>query len=52
MVVKKTDKFVVWIAVVVFLAFLAILCGSCHTIHGVGSDLRDWSSAYVERPGE
>lgn len=40
-------------AIVVFLwGFLMgclVLITGCHTVHGVGNDLMDWSSAYVER---
>jgi len=26
-----------------------VLISGCHTVHGIGSDLKDWSSKYVER---
>jgi predicted small secreted protein len=32
----------------VILGILYLLTG-CHTVHGVGRDLQDWSSKYVER---
>jgi len=47
---ERKDRFVLWLAILALLVFL--LAVGCHTIHGVGSDLKDWSSAYVERPGE
>lgn len=31
-----------------FVGWIAVIAG-CHTIHGFGSDLKDWSSKYVER---
>ena len=44
------------IVVMVFLWGLLFGCLSlaagCHTVHGFGSDLKDWSSQYVERPTE
>jgi predicted small secreted protein len=34
--------------VFLILGILYLVTG-CHTIHGFGSDLKDWSSKYVER---
>jgi predicted small secreted protein len=34
--------------VALILGILYLVTG-CHTIHGVGNDLMDWSSKYVER---
>jgi len=34
--------------VVLILGILWLATG-CHTVHGVGKDLQDWSSKYVER---
>jgi len=31
------------------LGWLVLSLAGCHTIHGFGSDLKDWSSKYVER---
>ena len=32
-----------------FILALLYLATGCHTVHGVGNDLMDWSSKYVER---
>ena len=36
------------VEVVLILGILYLATG-CHTVHGIGSDLKDWSSKYVER---
>ena len=36
------------VEVVLILGILYLATG-CHTVHGFGDDLKDWSSKYVER---
>ena len=44
---ERKDSFVLLVAVVVFVLFI-LTCLSCHAIHGVGRDLQDFTSPYVE----
>ena len=44
---ERKDSFVLLVAVAVFVVFI-LTCLSCHAIHGVGRDLQDFTSPYVE----
>lgn len=46
---KQSEDGLLRLICAVVLVALIIWCFGCHTIHGVGQDLQDMTSDYVER---
>jgi predicted small secreted protein len=47
---KSADTYLLWLMICFFcMVALAFWLSGCHTVHGIGQDLKDMTSDYVER---